>query len=110
MLIHNRYNIPDFFFLLVRSSLRPILSPRSSARLEFHVVATPTLAQGLDGMVVHRLYGLSGSHISQSSDRMSDMRPDSLGSCGEIDSVSCDAILAESVLRSTAAAVWLSSS
>ena len=60
-------------------------------------------------MVVHGLYGSSGSHASQFSVRMSDMRPDSMGSCGEIESASFDSVLAESVLWSKAAAILLSS-
>jgi len=62
------------------------------------MAVAPTLAKGFDEMAVHGLYGSSRPHNCQSSVRMSDMRPDSLGSSGEIESLSFDSVLAESVL------------
>jgi hypothetical protein len=97
MLIHDRYNIPgssSCLFIVVRGYLKPrfFRSPGVS------YCGSADLGPGHRGMVVHGLYGLSGSHISQSSDRTSDMRPDSLSSCGKTDSASSDTVLVESVL------------
>ena len=56
-------------------------------------------------MVVHGLYGSSGSAIGQSCDQMPDIRKDGSGIGGNMFSASVDIVIAKSVLQLAAAVV-----